>query len=181
MRPKSNMERQALHQHLNTLSGTLIAVDPSSGSAGSLPGFAVYREGVLIESGMLDIPRSGPIWHRLQALRTSLDALVYEYKPELLAVEHVFIKGNSKSMTNLQRAIGVIMSCAPGDVIEVGSTTWRKHIPEGYWKADDNDAVAIGYAVIEAAARLTGREPPQPPWAEALGLQKEEGAWTKSE
>ncbi len=133
----------------------LLAVDPSSGSANSLPGYALFKAGKLIEAGVLEVPRSGPIWVRLQkqawAWRECFEV------PDVLAIEGIapYINGgNSKATINLQRAVGVAMAnIATPNVIEVYAASWRKHVKglDNWNKTDYNDAILIGYACLVEA------------------------------
>jgi hypothetical protein len=129
------------------IGGNVLAIDPSSGSAKSQPGYAVWQAGELMDSGIIRIQPGGELSNRLFHLA---DSLRREFQtPDLLITEGISIimSGtgfSGPSMISLQRAIGVVQSCFDCPCLEVAPRTWRKYIPEGYIKTDENDAIMIG-------------------------------------
>jgi len=147
------------------LQGTLLAIDPSSGSAGSLPGYALFKGGRLVDAGTLELPRSGPLANRLFLLR---DTLAKEFdRPDLLAVElispvmpsrkGIFLHKNSSSLI---KAVGAVLSCWDCPVVEVAPVTWHSMTPPHYQKSDAADACAIGGACFITLARVRGEPEP---------------------
>lgn len=178
---------QAVEQYADILtSGYLLAIDPSSGSAGSLPGFAIFKAGVLEDAGVIQLPRGGrAISNRLWLLRQALES---EFdRPDLLAVELISpimpTKGGAfmnKSASSLIKSVGAILSTWDVDVIEPSPSTWHALVDKAllaesallgtplykYQKTDAKDAVAIGWSAIATLAQVQGR--PQPPLPEIL-------------
>lgn len=170
---------QEIEQYADLLKhGVLLAIDPSSGSAGSLPGYALFKQGVLQDCGLISLPRgTRAISNRLYLLRESL--LTEFKKPDILAVEYiapVFPTKNGgflhKSASSLTKSVGAIMSTWDVPVIEPAPTTWhalvreamvkRGEDPTKYPKSDVNDAIAIAMAAFITLARALGE--PDPIW-----------------
>lgn len=159
------------------LEGTLLSIDPSSGSRNSQPGYSLWNQGRLVDSGIINVPLKSDLNRRLfylaDCLRSSFSA------PTVLATENIppFMsgKGFHKSILSLQRAVGVIMSIWDVPLIEVAPASWRSKIPELYNKNDEADAIMIGWVTIQEA-RTALRLPKQP--IEGALLQKlTTGSW----
>lgn len=145
--------------------GHVLSIDPSSGSRESVPGYSIWKAGVLIDSGVLDIHFSDNLNKKLfdisHSFRTEFDA------PDVLVTELIssYMGTFSKSICNLQRSVGVVYSLWDCPIVEVSPTTWRKLIPENYQKGDESDAIMIGWTAIQKAFALTGRPMPSlPDW-----------------
>lgn len=149
------------------LNGTLLAIDPSSGSSSSMPGYALFQCGILIDSGHLEITTKGrPLHQRLYQLAQILQKDFVEVEQlDLVAVEYIpmkqFAPGKSgsgasvSSILALQRAVGVVQgSFGNIPMIEVAPVSWHKYADnseEYYVKTDETDAIFIGRAVVETA------------------------------
>lgn len=139
------------------LSSTLLAIDPSSGSSGSMPGYAIFKAGRFTDSGIIKLEAGTSIHSRLFHLRKALTEDFKEITPAILVTENIpginfngkFI---NKSMIHLQKAIGVTTSCFDCPVIEVAPISWRKFIPENYQKSDECDAIMMGLTVLLTAS-----------------------------
>lgn len=140
------------------LTGTILAVDPSTGSKSSRPGYAWFEKGKLIESGeiIVDIEanRSKRLYEIAATIREEFPC------PDILAVEYippVSYRGtenrmNSVSLMALQKAIGAIMGAHPVEyLLEVPAASWKKYKPKNYVKTDEMDAVTIGLCIIGLA------------------------------
>lgn len=135
------------------LTSTLMAIDPSSGSRASQPGYSIWKGGVLVDSGIIKVPLKSDLNRRLfylaDCLRSQFEA------PTVLAIENIppFMsgKGFSRSILSLQRAVGTIMSVWNVPLVEVAPSAWRSMIPELYNKTDEADAIMIGWATIQTA------------------------------
>lgn len=152
--PTGKMETQVAGLLIPVLEGHLLSIDPSSGSTNSLPGYAIWKKGKLEDSGVLEIAPSNYINVRLQRIA---DSLRNEFAvPDVLVIENIPPRvGFGKGPLSLHRSVGAIMSavrCQP--IIEVAPISWRKYIPEGYKKTDENDAIMFGYTVIATAMKL---------------------------
>lgn len=156
------------------LTGRLMAIDPSSGSMKSVPGYAIYEAGVLVDSGILNVPRDLPLPIKLRMIA---DSLRQEFKrPDVIAIEHIapFFKNQGKAeflnrnVLALHRSVGAIYSAVNCERwIEVSPISWRTKIPENYNKTDENDAIMIGYTCIANACLATKQ--PIPPLRDLEG------------
>jgi hypothetical protein len=167
-----------LHEQLAGLeelitTGYVLAIDPSSGSANSQPGYAIYRGGVLGDYGIIKLTPRTKLASRLFYLGESIRNDFQ--KPDILVVERInSVFGNTKGgnmgfmakqMASLQRAVGVVQSCFEVPVIEVPPVTWRKYVKEDYKKTDEHDAVMLGFTAIIEAAQMAGLSTnPKLPW-----------------
>lgn len=138
------------------LSGTILCVDPSSGSAGSMPGYAVYRNSHLIESGTLKINHKMEIGGRLRQIVELLQELEERLHPHLLIIER--IRG-FRAHNYLRWSCGVIVAALTCPHIELCISTWRAWIDRAtYQKGDEQDAIQFGEAAIKLA---NGEKPPK--------------------
>jgi hypothetical protein len=162
---KTNLQRQVEKNLVALTEGHVLAIDPSSGSRDSMPGYAVFIAGQLVDSGLIEVARGRELNRKLfiigETLRTQFEV------PDVLVVEHIppFMRGSgfSKSIVALQRAIGMIIGSIDRPLLEVPPITWHKLAPEGYQKSDEKDAIMIGYAAIWTAHRMVGSEEPELP------------------
>lgn len=135
------------------LTGTVLAIDPSSGAYNrgkreqSHVGYALYRAGVLIDSGIVEMDgRALPdIWDRLRDLH---DCLSTQFEtPDVLVMEK--IRG-SFAHEYLKFSIPVIaLAVRAPIVLEVNISTWKKYAGSEHQKSDEADAIAIGAALIK--------------------------------
>lgn len=140
------------------LNGTMLCIDPSTGSQSSMPGYAIYKKGVLVEYGIIQVDsklnRSVKLYEISRTIREDFDpadVLVVEYIPP------VSYKGGMSSVAvmALQKGIGAIMAAHPYEnMIEIPSSAWRNYLPDGYEKGDDWDAVAIGNCAVCVALEV---------------------------
>lgn len=162
---KTNLQKQAEKNLQALIEGHVLAIDPSSGSRDSMPGYAVFFKGQLLDSGLIEVARGRELNRKLfiigETLRTQFEV------PDILVVEHIppFMRGSgfSKSIVSLQRAIGMIIGSIDRPLVEVPPITWHKLAPKDYTKTDEKDAVMIGYAAIWTACLLAKQEPPELP------------------
>lgn len=160
----TSLEKQIV-SHVSPLKkGSVLAIDPSSGSYSSQPGYAIYKDGVLEDSGIVEIHSGDHISNRLHRLSKCLrdefaqpDILVTENIPPFMAE-----KGSSpfstRNVISLHQSVGVIMSVWDVPVITVSPRTWRSYIPDKYIKHDEHDAIMIGWAALQAAKGLEGEK-----------------------
>lgn len=162
MKIKTNLEKQVARVIPQILGGNVLAIDPSSGSRNSMPGYAVFQEGVLIDSGYIEVARDREFNRKLFLISKTLRE---EFPtPDVLVVEFIppFMKGSgfSKSIVSLQRAIGAIIGSIDRPLVEVPPITWHKHAPINYQKTDEKDAIMLGYTAVLTASRLAERPLP---------------------
>lgn len=174
---RSKLAMDIAQYEVQLRTGTLLAIDPSSGSAGSLPGYALFKQGQLVDAGVIGIPRgTRQIANRLWQLR---EALSTEFqKPDILAVEWIApviptAKGTylHKSAAALIKSVGAILSTWDVPVIEPSPAAWHSMVPKDYQKTDVKDAVAVGWCALVTLARVLGQEdPPMPDILRGLPL-----------
>lgn len=145
------------------LEGVVISIDPSIGSSSSMPGWAVYKEGKYIESGIFEIPIHKSLPERLRILSGRVRKLYNEWLPDVLVYEDIpaqrYGMGNAVAHASLLKALGAILSVAseeggPEGYVGIMPVSWKKLVRDTYEKGDENDAVEIGYVVIECAAQI---------------------------
>lgn len=141
------------------LNGVFISIDPSIGSSSSMPGYAVYREGELVESGIFSIAhRDASIPDRLRALHNHVRKLYTKYEPDALVYEDIPVSrhgGRADSHASLLKAVGAILA-VPGTTGHVGiyPVSWKSEARDTYVKGDEADAIEIGYVAIQVARRI---------------------------
>lgn len=141
------------------LEGRILCIDPSVGSASSMPGYAIYENQKLIDKGTIDIDVKTTKKHvgfRLQELGKSLreefktvDVLVIEDIPPFRAGGTY---GANKAHVSLLKSVGCIFGSAQFEhLVNIHPRTWQKWRDENYAKTDDKDAEYIGIAAIGMA------------------------------
>lgn len=172
----------SISPHVNAiLHGKLLAIDPSSGSKESQPGYCIFKAGQFVDSGIIRIEYRQSLQLRLYSLRETLQRDFADVNPDVLVVENIppFIAapgkfgGNTKSILSLHKAVGVTVSCFNCPLIEVAPISWRKQIPENYRKTDENDSIMMALTVLKVASGA--KEFPITP--ELLGKLRS-GEWT---
>ncbi len=159
------------------VSGTVLSIDPSIGSYSSMPGWAVYEAGELVESGRLELDPSLPIPLRLSRLVRKLallpvpDILVYEKLP-------VSAHGGGRSQVghaSLLMALGATLSVY-GELPTVGimPISWKKLVRPEYVKGDEADAIEIGHIVVTSAKDILLHDPPGRKYGDPLPRSSEE-------
>lgn len=143
--------------------GIVIAIDPSIGSSSSMPGYAIYKAGELLGSGIfeLDLAKDRP--HRLQQLAYMLRKLYTTWKPDVLVYEEVPAMrhgfGNAVSHASLLNAVGVVLSISgPDYFVGIMPVSWKGQVRSTYAKGDEADAIEFGWIAIQEAARIEKQE-----------------------
>jgi len=158
--PKTSVSKleQSIREHTAPLlNGTVLAIDPSSGSQHSQPGYAIYKAGQLVDSGLVRIRSGDHISNRLYRLAKSLREDFEE--PDLLVTENIppFMGEGpgaafaTRNVISLHQSVGVIMSVWSVPVLQVSPRSWRSLIPDNYVKSDENDAIMLGWTAIHKA------------------------------
>jgi crossover junction endodeoxyribonuclease RuvC len=73
--------------------------------------------------GVIRTPASDPLPQRLAALRAELAALIAEFSPQAVAVEHVFFQVNVRTAMSVGQASGLALAEAAAAGCEVGQYT----------------------------------------------------------
>lgn len=159
-RPTTKLGQQVQRYRRLILQGTVLAIDPSSGSEGSMPGYALFKAGHLVENGILRLPLGAELHVRLQALRK----LMLDFPtPDVVIVENLppFMTFNSKAVLSLHKSVGVVIACTDCQaLVEVTPGSWHKLAPASYKKSDANDSFLMGMTVIYEACKQQGIECP---------------------
>ena len=146
--------------------GKVMCIDPSTGSQSSMPGYAYYEKGVMIESGIIEVDHRLNSSLRLYEIARTIredfpvaDLLIVEFIPPVTYVGGM----NSIALMALQRSIGAIVSAHPYEhLLEIPASAWKAYKPEGYVKSDEWDAVCLGNCAITVAREIL-EEPDQQP------------------
>lgn len=142
------------------LEGTMLCIDPSTGSKSSRPGFAWYEAGVLKESGEITVDlkanRSKRLYEIARTVREEFpvpDVLVVEYIPPMAYRGGASMNGTS--LMALQKAIGAIIGAHPFEhLLEIPVSAWGKYKTADYIKSDEHDAITLGICAIETAKKV---------------------------
>lgn len=123
-------------------------------------GYAVVdRSGpTAMAMGVIRTPASDPLPQRLAALRKELAALITEYRPDAVAVEHVFFQVNVRTAMSVGQASGLALAEAATAGCEVAQYTPNevKSAIAGWGGAPKEQVQKM----VQARLRLT--RPPQP-------------------
>ena len=140
------------------LDGKILCIDPSTGSQSSMPGFAWYEKGKLVECGTIEVDyrlnRSLRLYEIARTIREDFpvpDILIVEYIPP------VSYRGgmNSVAVMALQKSLGAIIGALPfQNLIEIPTSAWKKYKTEDYVKSDEWDAITIGRCAVEVAKEI---------------------------
>ncbi len=144
------------------LDGSLLAIDPSSGSVNrftgeqSSLGWAIFKEGNLQGSGTIEVIKSESKEDRLRDLvgilhtrfDTTFDALVLENIPAVSCRKNGFSVD-----TTLIQACGVVVAGTTGALVEMNIHTWQAVARRlgGWTKGDESDAIYLGLSAIAFA------------------------------
>lgn len=146
------------------LRGRILVIDPSCGSESSQPGWAIYYNSELGESGTLAIDPGEPLWWRLQKLFQLLRDLMEECQPDVLVYEEISSRafgGRAASgHASLLKAVGVTLASVFGveTCIGIRPRTWKGMARPAYRKSDENDAIEMGYIVLRLAEMIPSRK-----------------------
>lgn len=144
------------------LEETVLCIDPSSGSRSSMPGWALYEGGRLLESGTLILDHTQPLPYRLKILAECVDALYQKFDPDVLVHEEIAAQGHGRDAgghASLLKSVGVIQSISgPLHTVGIYPVSWKARARKTYVKSDENDAIEIGWVVLEQAREIRDRE-----------------------
>ncbi len=149
------------------LTGTLLCVDPSSGSESSMPGYALYDNGVMTEKGIVEVLSKGSkVQNRLKELADcfredfdAVDVLVIEDIPPIHGGARRGFGGRMKSHASLLKSVGAIIGAVKAThIVSINPRVWQKWKDENYVKSDDVDAQYMGIAAIEMSKMIQTKE-----------------------
>ncbi len=115
-------------------------------------------DAVAVALGAIRTPARDPLPHRLAALRAELAALLAEYKPQDVAVEHVFFQVNVRTAMSVGQASGLALAEAAAFGCDVAQYTPNqvKDAIAGWGGASKEQVQKM----VQARLRLTS--PPRP-------------------
>jgi len=67
---------------------------------------------IMVGCGVISVPQKMPIEERLRVLHEGLTKMIYEYKPEVVALEEPFVAGNARSALAIGRAQAIAILAA---------------------------------------------------------------------
>ncbi|HRE03521.1 MAG TPA: crossover junction endodeoxyribonuclease RuvC, partial [Ilumatobacteraceae bacterium] len=76
-----------------------------------------------ISLGVLRTPSTDPLPQRLAELRAELAALIHEFRPHAVAIEHVFFQANVRTAMSVGQASGLALAEAWSSGCEVAQYT----------------------------------------------------------
>jgi hypothetical protein len=142
----------------SVLNGTLVAVDPSIGSRDSMPGYAIFYKGKLQVSGTAAIDFRATSYDRLrlihnwirQLVPSPIDVFAVEAIPKPLG--HIY---------TLWAVAATITGTEATHTIEIPIPFWKAYVKDkvGYVKGDEQDAIAMGEAMIAYCREATSATP----------------------
>jgi crossover junction endodeoxyribonuclease RuvC len=117
-------------------------------------------------AGTIETDRAAPVSQRLFELSASLHALLEQYRPDAVVVEHVFFQTNARTATGVAQASGVALSRAAEHGCEVAQYTANevKLAVVGFGAASKQQVQSMVTRQLELAS------PPPPDAADALAL-----------
>jgi hypothetical protein len=143
--------------------GRVLVIDPSSGSSSSMPGYAEFRNGKLVDSGTIQIPYSKKVHRRLRYLKECLERDFSEEKYDVLVMESLSIMQSTKrrAMGLLLESVGVFLAVIDSEeVAYVAPASWHKYARDKYGvefiKSDENDAIMMGELCMQIALKYIG-------------------------
>jgi crossover junction endodeoxyribonuclease RuvC len=134
----------------------VLGIDPGLTRCGYAVVDAIGPQAVAL--GVIRTPATDPLPQRLAALRAELAALLAEFGPDVVAVEHVFFQVNVRTAMSVGQASGLALAEAAGSGCTVVQYTPNevKSAVAG-WGAAPKEQVQ---KMVQARLRLT--HPPQP-------------------
>ncbi|MBI2507119.1 MAG: crossover junction endodeoxyribonuclease RuvC [Candidatus Niyogibacteria bacterium] len=99
-------------------------------------GYAVLENGALSDAGCLETPKEMAHETRLAAIAGGFKNLLEKYKPDILALEKLFLNTNHKTAMRVAESRGAILSLAQGLEIREFSPPEVKLAVCGYGRAD---------------------------------------------
>jgi hypothetical protein len=140
------------------LTGMVLVIDPSIGSTSSSPGWAIYKQGELLDSGTLFTGGSSTeLWRRARTLGNSIKLLSSTYNFDLLIYEDIPATSsfNQNAVASLLKAVGIVLACSKSEyVLGIHPASWRNYVRPEYKKGDKEDAEEIGYIAIALAKHI---------------------------
>ncbi|QQG45919.1 MAG: crossover junction endodeoxyribonuclease RuvC [Candidatus Niyogibacteria bacterium] len=110
----------------------ILGIDPGYGRLG----YAVLENGALSDAGCLETPKEMAHEERLRVVGKHFKELIRAHKPEVLAMEKLFLNTNQKTAMRVAEARGTMLYLADGLEIREFSPPEIKLAVCGYGRAD---------------------------------------------
>jgi hypothetical protein len=150
------------------LEGTVVSIDPSCGSSSSMPAYAIYWAGRLLNSGTIQLDIEKPIEQRLydlglqlrSSITDSVGVLIYEDVPPVRFYKSGRTSAGSQS--SLIKSVGTILGTIRADHhVGLRPSVWRRISGPSHVKGDVEDAIEMGRLTIELARYIQATHPPR--------------------
>src|SRR3989338_1893655 len=128
----------------------ILGIDPGYGRLG----YAVLENGALADAGCFETPKNMAHEERLGIMAKGFKKLLRQHKPEMLAIEKLFLNTNHKTAIRVAEARGAILSFAQGLEIREFSPPEIKLAVCGYGRADKNQVGRMVKMIFKTADGL---------------------------
>lgn len=154
--PGTNIYNSVVYNLKLLTEGRILVIDPSIGSLSSMPGYAVYDNGLLLASGVLKIDPKEEMHTRLKEVYRQLRNLSKLHSPDLCIYEDVPVSAHGGRSAighaSLLKAVGVTMAAVDArEFLALAPSVWKKRVGPEYVKSDEQDAITMGFIAIEMA------------------------------
>ncbi len=112
----------------------ILAIDPGVEKTG----FAIFKEGKYIKSGLIKTLKSLPLEIRIEQIYLNLKKIIENYKPQRIILEQLFFFKNQKTVISVSQSQGAILLLASQNSIKIEFLTplQIKQTITGYGRAD---------------------------------------------
>ena len=159
---KSNMYTFLQENVDEILFGSLLCIDPSIGSNSSQPAFAFYQTGKVIAKGRGIVDAALPLAQKCAGVSSLTSSLIEKYKPSFVILEGIPAQSHGRNATGhatLLKAVGAILAgINKQPMIEITPMMWKARARPEYTKSDVNDAIEMGWVVIEMAKLMLEKQ-----------------------
>lgn len=138
--------------HKEILTGTMLSIDPGSTS----PGWALWKLGRLVDSGVIKTKSTHKISERLATIHDFMEGLP---QADFVAIEKIGMirgKGRAQAHRYLFWSLGAITAATrTKSLVEIPQSMWFKFRDRTYTKGDEADAILIGRTAIAITKTTT--------------------------
>ncbi len=123
------------------------------------PGIAIVGYGVIehignrfkvIDYGSIQTKAGTPLTERLQTIYTELKQIIYDTRPDCIAIEELFFNNNAKTAITVAQARGVLILGGVTEGLSISEYTplQVKQAVTGYGRADKNQVQQMTKALL---------------------------------
>src|SRR3989344_2193092 len=128
----------------------ILGIDPGYGRLG----YAVLENDKLLDAGCFETAKNMEHEERLSFMADGFKKLLLKHKPEVLAIEKLFLTSNHKTAIRVAEARGAVLSAASGLEIREFSPPEVKLAVCGYGRADKQQVGRMGKMIFKTADGL---------------------------